>query len=56
MFGTRAADSTLFIAINIALGLVIITLFCIYIKNIKNNIIGMIGLVLCVITFVYIYY
>lgn len=54
MFGTRAADSTLFIAINIALGLVIITLFCIYIKNIKNNIIGMIGLVLCVITFVYI--
>ena len=54
MFGTRAADSTLFIAINIALGLVIITLFCIYIKNIKNNIIGMIGLVLCVITLAYI--
>lgn len=54
MFGTRAADSTLFIAINIALGLVIITLFCIYIKNIKNNIIEMIGLVLCVITLAYI--
>lgn len=54
MFGTRAADSTLFIAINIALGLVIITLFCIYIKNIKNNIIGMIGIIFCVITLAYI--
>ena len=53
MFGTRAADSTLFIAINIVLGLVIITLSYIYIKNIENNIIGMIVLILCVITFVY---
>lgn len=54
MFGTRAADSTLFIAINIALGLVIIILICIYINTMGNNIVGIIGLILCVITFVYI--
>ena len=54
MFGTRAADSTLFIAINIALGLVIITLLCIYIKTVGNNIVGIIGIIFCVITLVYI--
>lgn len=55
MFGTRAADSTLFIAINIAWGLVIIILLCIYIKTVGNNIIGMIGLVLCIIAIVYVF-
>lgn len=54
MFGTRAADSTLFIAINIALGLVIITLLCIYIKTVGNNIVGIIGIIFCVITLAYI--
>lgn len=54
MFGTRAADSTLYIAINIALGLVIITLLCIYIKTVGNNIVGIIGIIFCVITLVYI--
>lgn len=54
MFGTRAVDSTLFIAINITLGLVIIILICIYINTMGNNIVGIIGLILCVITFVYI--
>ena len=33
MFGTRAADSTLFIAISIALTLVLIILFCIWLMN-----------------------
>lgn len=54
MFGTRAADSTLFIAINIALGLIIIILICIYIKTMGNNIVGIIGIIFCVITFAYI--
>jgi hypothetical protein len=54
MFGTRAADSTLYIAINIALGLVIITLLCIYIKTVGNNIVGIIGIIFCVITLAYI--
>lgn len=54
MFGTRAADSTLFIAISIALGLVIIILLCIYIKTVGNNIVGIIGIIFCVITLAYI--
>ena len=54
MFGTRAADSTLYIAISIALGLVIITLICIYIKTMGNNIVGIIGIIFCVITLAYI--
>lgn len=53
MFGTILKDSTLFIAINIVLGLIIITLFYIYIKNTKNKIIGTIGLILCLITLAY---
>lgn len=54
MFGTRAADSTLYIAISIALGLVIIILLCIYIKTVGNNIVGIIGIIFCVITLAYI--
>ena len=54
MFGTRAADSTLYIAISIALGLVIIILICIYIKTVGNNIVGIIGIIFCVITLAYI--
>lgn len=54
MFGTRAADSTLYIAISIALGLVIIILLCIYIKTVENNIVGIIGIIFCVITLAYI--
>lgn len=54
MFGTRAADSTLYIAIGIALGLVIIILLCIYIKTVGNNIVGIIGIIFCVITLAYI--
>lgn len=53
MFGTILKDSTLFIAINIVLGLIIIILFCIYIKNTENKIIGTIGLILCLITLAY---
>lgn len=53
MFGTILKDSTLFIAINIVLGLIIITLFYIYIKNTKNKIIGTIVLILCLITLAY---
>ena len=54
MFGTRAADSTLYIAISIALGLVIIILLCIYIKTVENNIVGIISIIFCVITLAYI--
>lgn len=54
MFGTIAADSTLYIAISIALGLVIIILLCIYIKTVGNNIVGIIGIIFCVITLAYI--
>lgn len=54
MFGTRAADSTLYIAISIALGLVIIILLCIYIKTVGNNIVGIIGIIFCIITLAYI--
>lgn len=54
MFGTRAADSTLFIAISITLTLVLIILFCIWLMNIENNIAGTICLTLCIIAFVYI--
>lgn len=53
MFGTILKDSTIFIAINIVLGLIIITLFYIYIKNTENKIIGTIGLILCLITLAY---
>ena len=53
MFGTRAADSTLYIAISIALGLVIIILLCIYIKTVGNNIV-VIGIIFCIITLAYI--
>lgn len=54
MFGTRAADSTLYIAISIALGLVIIILICIYIKTEGNIIVGIIGITLCIIAIVYV--
>lgn len=54
MFGTRAADSTLYIAIGIALVLVIIILLCIYIKTEGNIIVGIIGIIFCVITLAYI--
>lgn len=54
MFGTRAADSTLYIAIGIALVLAIIILLCIYIKTEENNIVGIIGIIFCVITLAYI--
>lgn len=54
MFGTRAADSTLFIAISIALTLVLIILFCIWLMNIENNIAGTICLTLCIIAIVYV--
>lgn len=54
MFGTRAVDSTLFIAINIALGLVIIILICIYINTMGNKTVGINGIIFCVITFAYI--
>lgn len=54
MFGTRAADSTLFIAIGIALVLGIIILLCIYIKTEGNIIVGIIGIIFCVITLAYI--
>ena len=53
MFGTILKDSTLFIAINIVLGLILITFFYIYIKNTENKIIGTIGLILCLITLTY---
>lgn len=53
MFGTILKDSTLFIAINIVWGVIIFTLFCIYIKNTENKIIGTIGLILCLITLAY---
>ena len=51
MFGTILKDSTLFIAINIVLGVIIFTLFCIYIKNTENKIIGTIGLIKAINTF-----
>lgn len=54
MFGTRAADSTLYIAIGIALVLVIIILLCIYIKTEGNIIVGIIGIIFCIIAIVYI--
>ena len=58
MFGTRAVDSTLFIAILIALALVVIILFCICIRNMaydtKNIILEIITVILCVIAFIYI--
>lgn len=54
MFGTRAADSTLFIAIGIALTLVLIISFCIWLMNIENNIAGTICLTLCIIAIVYV--
>lgn len=36
MFGTRAVDSTLFIAISIALGLVLIISFCIWLMKVPS--------------------
>lgn len=54
MFGTRAADSTLFIAISIALTLVLIISFCIWLMNIENNIPGTICFTLGIIAIVYI--
>lgn len=54
MFGTRAADSRLFIAISITLTLVLIILFCIWLMNIENNIAGTICLTLCIIAIVYV--
>ena len=54
MFGTRAADSTLFIAISIALTLVLIISFCIWLMNIENDIAGTICLTLCIIAIVYV--
>lgn len=52
MFGTRLADSTLFIAIGIALTLVLIISFCIWLK--KNDIAETICLTLCIIVIVYV--
>lgn len=58
MFGTRAVNSTLFIAILIALALVLIILFCICIRNMaydaENIILEIITVILCVIAFIYI--
>lgn len=54
MFGTRAADSTLFIAISIALTLVLTISFCIWLMNIENDIAGTIYLTLCIIAIVYV--
>ena len=57
MFGTRAVNSTLFIAILIALALVVIILFGICIRNMvydtENISLEVITVILCVIAFVY---
>lgn len=57
MFGTRAVDSTLFIAILIALALAVIILFGICIRNMvydtENISLEIITVILCVIAFVY---
>jgi hypothetical protein len=57
MFGTRAVDSIFFIAILIALALVVIILFGICIRNMvydtENISLEVITVILCVIAFVY---